>query len=109
MHYIFLALAIVSEVCATVTLKATESFTVFWPSLVVICGYCLSFYFLSLTLDKIPVGISYAIWSGVGIVLVTVGGYFIYKQSLDLPAVIGIALIVLGVLVVTGLSKSQAH
>jgi small multidrug resistance pump len=106
MKYIYLLIAIISEVAATSALRASGQFTKLWPSVIVVVGYGLAFYFMSLTLKSIPVGIAYAIWSGVGIVLVSVTGYFLYKQKLDLPAILGMGLIVLGVLVINLFSKS---
>jgi small multidrug resistance pump len=97
MSYIFLGLAILSEVTATSTLKATEEFTKLFPSLIVIAGYLSSLYFMTLSLRTIPVGIVYASWSGVGMVLITCAGYFFYSQRLDVPAMLGIALIISGV------------
>ncbi|WP_394807315.1 DMT family transporter [Nitrosomonas sp.] len=108
-HWIFLAIAIVSEVIATSCLKATEGFTRFWPSLVVVAGYLLAFYLLSLTLKTIPVGVAYAIWSGVGIVLIALSGWFFLEQSLDTPAIIGLSLIVSGVVVINVFSRIVAH
>jgi small multidrug resistance pump len=108
-HWILLSIAIVSEVIATSCLKASEGFTRLWPSLVVILGYLLAFYFLSLTLKTIPVGVAYAIWSGVGIVLIALIGWFFLKQSLDVPAVIGLTLIVAGVIVINVFSRTVSH
>jgi small multidrug resistance pump len=104
-----LGLAIVCEVVATSALKATDGFTRWQPSALVLVGYCLSFYFLSLTLRSIPVGVVYAIWSGVGVVLVSVAGWFLYQQKLDLAAMIGIGLIVAGVAVLNLFSKTAVH
>ena len=84
-------------------------FTRFWPSVVVLSGYLMAFYFLSLTLRKIDLGIAYAIWSGAGIVLVTALGAVFYKQKPDMPAVVGILLIIMGVLVINLLSKNSGH
>ncbi|MCP4077923.1 MAG: multidrug efflux SMR transporter [Gammaproteobacteria bacterium] len=109
MSYIYLALAILTEVIATSALRATAEFTKFWPSLLVISGYALSFYFLTLTLRSIPMGITYAVWSGIGIVLVTVAGVVFYKQTPDLPAVIGMALIISGVIVIHLYSNMKVH
>ena len=106
MHYIYLAIAIVTEVIGTSALKATEEFTRFWPSIIVLAGYVTSFYFLSLCLRHVPVGVAYAIWSGIGIILIAIVGWFLYKQSLDLPAVIGIAFIIAGVVVINLFSKT---
>lgn len=108
-QWLFLSLAIVSEVVATSALKASHGFTQLWPSLVVIAGYALAFFFLSLTLRTMPVGVAYAIWSGVGIVLVTLIAWFVFKQSLDIPAIIGLTLIVAGVVILQVFSKSSAH
>jgi multidrug transporter EmrE-like cation transporter len=105
----FLLVAIIAEVIATSSLKASDGFKKLWPSLLAIVGYSLSFYFLSLTLREIPVGVVYAIWSGVGIVLITMIAWIIYHQHLDLPAIIGMALIVAGVLVLNLFSKSVQH
>ena len=97
--YTFLLIAVVAETIATTALKAAEGFTRPWPSLVVVIGYVVAFYCLSLTLRVIPVGVSYAIWSGLGIVLISLFGWLVYKQTLDLPAIIGMALILCGILV----------
>ncbi|OSZ78323.1 QacE family quaternary ammonium compound efflux SMR transporter [Chitinophagaceae bacterium IBVUCB1] len=107
MKYVYLFIAIVSEVVATSSLKASEGFTKLWPSILVVVGYALAFYFLSITVKVMPVGISYAIWSGVGIVLVTIAGIYFYKQVPDLPAIIGMALIAAGVLVINIFSKTK--
>lgn len=104
--WLFLSIAIIAEVSATLAIKASNEFTKLVPSLVVVFGYLIAFYFLSLTLRTIPIGIAYAVWAGVGIVLVSLAGNWIYKQHLDLPAVIGIALILFGVLVIQLFSKS---
>ncbi|MBK0413381.1 QacE family quaternary ammonium compound efflux SMR transporter [Chromobacterium haemolyticum] len=107
--WLFLAVAIVSEVIATSSLKASEGFTRIGPSLLTAAGYMLAFYMLSLTLRQIPVGVAYALWSGVGIVLVSIVGWVMYGQKLDAPAMIGMGLIVAGVLVMNLMSKSVAH
>ena len=110
MHpWILLVIAIVAEVIATTALKAAEGFTRLLPSVVVVVGYGVSFYFLSLTLKTIPVGVVYAIWSGVGIVLISLLGWIVYRQSLDTPAVIGMSLIVAGVVVLNVFSKASVH
>lgn len=98
-QWIFLAVAIVSEVIATSVLKTSEGFTRLWPSTIVVAGYASAFYFLSLTLKTIPVGVAYAIWSGAGIALISLIAWFLYDQSLDLPAIIGMSLIVAGIVV----------
>lgn len=109
MHYLYLAVAILSEVVATSLLKASGEFTRLWPSVGVVLGYGTAFYFMTLTLRVIPVGIAYAIWSGVGIVLVTAAAWIFYGQKLDAPALAGSGLIVAGVLVINLFSKSAAH
>jgi len=108
-HWIFLAVAIISEVIATSFLKSAEGFTRFWPSLVVVAGYLLAFYLLSLTLKTIPVAVAYAIWSGVGILLIALSGWLFLGQSLDTPAIIGLSLIVAGVLVINVFSRTVTH
>ena len=108
MAYVYLAIAIVGEVVATSALKASESFTKPLPSLLVV-GSVVAFYFLSVSLESISVGVAYAIWSGLGVVLVTAAAAVLYKQVPDGWAVLGMALIVAGVLVLNLLSKSVAH
>ncbi len=107
--WIYLAVAIVSEVAGTSALKPAEGFTRFWPSCIVVVGYATAFYFLSLILKTIPVGMAYAIWSGAGTALVALVAWLFMGQKLDLPAIIGILLIVSGVLVLNLFSKSAAH
>lgn len=110
MHpYLLLGIAIVAEVIATSALRAAEGFTRLVPSIMVVIGYAVAFLCLSLTLKSIPVGIVYAIWSGLGIVLISIVAYFLYGQSLDLPAIIGMALILIGVVVLNLFSKSTVH
>lgn len=108
-NWLFLAIAIVSEVAATSALKASEGFSRLWPSLLVAAGYAVAFYFLSLTLRAIPVGVAYAVWSGLGIVLVTALAWLLHGQKLDAPALFGMGLIVAGVLVMNLFSRSAAH
>ena len=108
-HWVYLITAIVSEVIATSALKASTGFTKPLPSVVVVIGYLVSFYFLSLTLKTIPVGIAYAIWSGVGVVLISVVAWLLYDQKLDLPALIGMGLIISGVMVINLFSKTAGH
>ena len=98
-NWIYLGLAIFSEVLATSFLKSSEGFTKLWPSIIVLAGYMLAFYFLSLTLETIPIGIAYAIWSGVGVASITLVSIFAFDQKIDLSAIIGIGLIILGVIV----------
>lgn len=108
-QWIFLSVAIVSEVIGTSALKATGEFTRLWPSVIVVVSYFLAFYFLTLTLRTIPIGIAYAIWSGVGVALITLVGWLFYKQTLDIPAFVGISLIVAGVVVLNVFSKAVPH
>jgi small multidrug resistance pump len=107
--WLTLSLAILAEVIATSALKASDSFSHLWPSIVVIVGYGVAFFCLSLTLRQMPLGIAYAVWSGAGTALIALIGVVVYQQKLDLPAIIGIALIVAGVLVLNLFSKSSAH
>ena len=104
-----LGLAIVAEVIGTSALKASEGFTRWWPSLLVVLGYAVAFYCLSLVLKSIPVGVAYAIWSGLGIVLITVAAFLLYGQRIDLAGLIGMGLIVAGVVVLNVFSKSTTH
>ncbi|ATE61226.1 SMR family transporter [Thauera sinica] len=108
-QWLFLSVAIVSEVIATSALKASEGFSRLWPSLIVVAGYAVAFFFLSLTLRTIPVGVAYAVWSGAGVVLIALAAWLIYGQALDLPAIVGIVLIVAGVLVLNLFSKTTGH
>ncbi|MEO8367120.1 MAG: multidrug efflux SMR transporter [Pseudoxanthomonas sp.] len=107
--YLYLGIAIVAEVIATSALKASEGFTRTGPSLIVAIGYGISFYFLSLVLKTVPMGVAYAIWSGVGIVLIAAIGWLLMKQPLDTPALLGISLIVAGVAVIQLYSKTTVH
>ncbi|AIO41625.1 multidrug efflux SMR transporter [Burkholderia sp. AU19243] len=107
--YAWLAIAIVAEVIGTSALRAADGFTRLWPSVLVVAGYGTAFYCLSLTLRTMPVGIIYAVWSGAGIVLITLVAMLLYRQVPDLPAVIGLGLIVAGVVVLNLFSKMQAH
>ena len=108
-HWMLLSAANASEVIATSALKSTQGFTRLWPSLIVLVGYGIAFYFLSLTLRSLPVGIAYAVWSGAGIALIALIGWLFLGQRLDLPAIIGMLLIVAGVIVINVFSKSAAH
>jgi len=108
-NFVYLAVAIVAEVIATSALKASEAFTRPLPVAVTVAGYAVAFYCLAMTLRTIPVGIAYAIWSGLGIVLISLIGVFWFRQSLDLPAILGLALIIAGVVVINLFSQSVAH
>ncbi len=105
-QWLFLAIAIVSEVMATSALKASAGFTRPLPSLVVVLGYGVAFYFLSLTLKTVPVGVAYAIWSGAGVALIALVGWAFLGQRLDAPAILGLALIVAGVVVINVFSRA---
>lgn len=109
MTYIYLIVAVAFEVVATTALKETHGFTKLVPSLVTVAGYAAAFYFLSLVLKVIPVGVVYAMWSGAGIVFITAIAWFWFRQSLDLPALLGIGLIMAGVIVINLFSKSVVH
>lgn len=104
-----LAIAIVAEVIGTTALKASDGFTRLWPSAVVVVGYGVSFYCLSLVLRSIPVGITYAVWSGLGIVLISLVAFAVYGQRIDLAGLIGMGLIIAGVLVLNLFSRSAPH
>ncbi|KPH79973.1 SMR family transporter [Bosea vaviloviae] len=107
--YLYLAAAIVSEVIGTSALKASNEFTRLVPTLIMIAAFLSAFYFLTLTLRTIPVGVAYAIWSGVGIVLISLVARVLFGQKLDAPAIIGMALIVTGVLVINLFSRATPH
>lgn len=107
--WLMLGIAIVAETIATSALKSSEGFSKLVPSAIVLVGYGVAFYFLSLTLRAIPVGIAYAVWSGVGIVLITVVGWAFFGQKMDAPALIGMALIIAGVVIMNVFSSAGAH
>ncbi|WP_425503782.1 SMR family transporter [Rhizobium metallidurans] len=107
--YALLFTAIVLEVIGTTALQLSQQFSRFWPTMLMIACYAAAFYCLSLTLKVIPVGIAYAIWSALGIVLISIVGLVYFKQRLDMPAIIGLGLIITGVLVVNLFSKSVSH
>ena len=108
-NWLLLLAAIVSEVIATSALKSSEGFSRFLPSVIVVVGYGIAFYCLALTLRVIPMGVVYAIWSGIGIVLITLVGWLLFSQKLDLPALLGIGLIAAGVVVMNVFSKTMGH
>ncbi|MEH6356938.1 MAG: SMR family transporter [Marinobacter sp.] len=108
-NWLFLGIAIIAEVIATSSLKSSEGFTKVLPSVMVVIGYGVAFYFLSLTLKTIPVGIAYAIWSGSGIVLISLIGWLALGQKLDMASVLGMGLIVAGVVVINVFSNTMAH
>lgn len=108
MHYLYLLIAILCEVAGTSALEASRQFTRLGPSLLVVGGYAAAFYFLSLTLRVVPVGVAYAIWSGMGVVLIALVARIVYGQRLDVPAILGMSLIVAGVAVIRLFSKTGA-
>ncbi|MEJ2383499.1 MAG: SMR family transporter [Xanthomonadales bacterium] len=108
-QWIFLSIAIVCEVIGTSALKASDGFTRLWPSVTVVVGYAAAFYFLSLTLKTIPVGVAYAVWAGAGVALIALIGWLYFGQALDAAAIIGMLLIVAGVVVLNVFSETAAH
>ena len=109
MAYLYLGIAILAEVIGTSALKASREFTNSVPGLIVVVGYGAAFYFMTLALRSIPIGITYAVWSGIGIVLIAIAGAFLYKEIPDLPAIIGMGLIISGVAVIHVFSKTVGH
>ncbi|MGR3617033.1 MAG: DMT family transporter [Paracoccaceae bacterium] len=108
-HYLYLLVAVAAETVATTALQASEQFSRLVPSLVVVIGYALAFYLMGLTLKYMPVGIVYAIWSGMGIVLITTIGWVWFGHKLDMAAIVGMAMIIGGVLIIHLFSKSVTH
>ena len=108
-HYIWLFFAILTETLGTTALQASQQFTRFWPAVATVVCYAMSFYFMSYALKVMPVGIVYAIWSGLGIVLIATIGFVLFGQRLDMPAVLGLALIITGILVIHLFSKASGH
>ena len=106
MSWTYLLVAIVAEVIATSALKASDGFSRLWPSAITVVGYCIAFYCLSLTLRHMPVGVAYAVWSGLGVVLITAVSWIMFGQKLDAAALLGMGLIVAGVLVMNLFSSS---
>jgi|TARA_B100001057_G_C22188781_1_gene696150 small multidrug resistance pump len=106
MKWLYLGIAIIMEVIATSALKESNNFTKLLPSILVVIGYSFTFYFMSLTLRDMSVGITYAIWSGMGIFLISLIGYFRYNQTLDTPAILGMSFIALGIIILRFFSKS---
>ncbi|WP_424970266.1 DMT family transporter [Dinoroseobacter sp. S76] len=109
MHYVILIGAIIAEVVATSALQASQQFTRIGPSITVVIGYGISFYLLSLTLKVMPLGIVYAVWSGMGLMLVAGIGWLIFGQRLDLPAILGLILILAGILIINLFSETATH
>ena len=109
LSWTYLLVAIVAEVIATSALKASYGFSRLWPSAITVVGYCIAFYCLSLTLKHMPVGVAYAVWSGLGVVLITAVSWIMFGQKLDAAALLGMGLIVAGVIVMNVFSKSVSH
>ena len=109
LHFVYLLLAVVAGTVGTTALQASQQFTRLWPSIVVVLAYGVAFYLLSLALKFIPVGVLYAVWSGVGIVCIALIGWVVFRQALDLPAVLGIALIIAGIAVIQLFSGTATH
>lgn len=107
--YLFLFLAVAAETIGTTALQASAQFTRFWPSVLVVVAYGVAFFFLSIVLKHIPVGIAYALWSGLGIMLIALIGWVVFGQRLDLPAVLGLAMIIGGIVVIQLFSQSSTH
>jgi len=109
MHWLYLGAAILFETIGTTALQASQQFSRFWPSVLVVVAYGTSFYLLAIVLRYIPVGVAYAIWSGLGICFIAMIGYVIFGQRLDLPAVLGLGLIIAGIVVIQLFSNSATH
>lgn len=107
--YLILLISICAETMATTMLKASEGFTRLWPSIVVVIGYSVSFYGLSLVVKVMHVGLVYAIWAGLGIVMVSIFSFFVYGQKLDMPAIIGMLFIAAGIIIINMFSKAVTH
>ena len=109
LHYLYLVIAVAAETIGTTALQASSQFTKFWPSVLVVVAYAVAFYFLGVVLKYIPVGIAYAIWSGLGIVLISVIGFAVFGQRLDGPALLGLGMIISGIVVIQLFSNSATH
>jgi small multidrug resistance pump len=109
LHYVYLVFAVIAETIGTTALQASQQFTRLGPSILVVIGYGLAFYLMALTLRHMPVGIVYAIWSGLGIFFIAVIGWLVFGQKLDLPAVLGLGLIMAGILIIHLFSKTSGH
>lgn len=108
-HFIYLILAVAAETIGTTALQASQQFTKLWPSIIVVVAYATAFYLLGLTLKYMPVGIMYAIWSGLGIVFIALIGWLVFNQKLDAWAVLGMAMILGGIVIIQLLSKTATH
>lgn len=107
--YLFLLIAVMFETFGSSCLQASQQFTRFWPSVGVLIGFAGAFYFFTMVLKVLPLGITYALWSGIGIILITISGRLLFGQKLDLPALLGLGLIIAGILVINLFSKAQVH
>ena len=107
--YIYLVIAVIAETIGTSALQASAQFSKFWPSVIVVVGYSVAFYFLGLTLKFVPVGVAYALWSGLGIVFISLIGVLVFSQKLDFAAVAGMILIIAGIAVIQLFSSSSSH
>ncbi len=108
-HYIYLIVAIAAETIGTTALQASDQFSKFWPTVMVVLFYALAFFFLGLALKYMPVGVAYAIWSGLGIVFIAIIGLLAFGQRLDVPALLGMGLIIAGIIVIQLFSKTATH
>jgi small multidrug resistance pump len=108
-NYVYLMIAVACEVTATMALKLSDGFTRLWPTLISMTGYTLALYFLSITMRTLPVGIIYALWSGLGILIIVGAAWFFYRQTLDMPALLGLGLIIAGIIIINLFSKSLPH
>ncbi len=108
-HVIYLIIAVIAETIGTTALQSSQQFTRFWPSVLVVVAYAISFYLLALTLKYMPVGIMYALWSGLGIILIAGIGYLVFGQKLDAPAFIGLGLIIAGIMMINVFSNTSLH
>lgn len=106
MAFLYLSVAIIAEVIATSALKASNGFSVLWPSITTFVGYAIAIFFLSMAMKTIPMGIAYAIWSGTGIILISTVGLLVFKQQLDIPALIGLSFMIVGIIFINVFSKS---
>lgn len=109
LHYIYLIIAVATETIGTSALQASQQLTRFWPTALAVGSYAISFWLLALTMKYMPVGIVYALWSGMGIIFIAIIGYVLFRQKLDMPAILGLGLIILGIVVIQLYSKTANH
>lgn len=108
-HYLFLIIAVISETIGTTSLQASQQFTRLWPSLIAVLSFVVALYFMSLAMKVIPVGVLYAMWSGLGIVFISIIGWIVFGQKLDIAAILGMALIFAGIITIHFFSSTSAH